>query len=62
MPVDPKTLPSDPATLQKIIVDLTAQLDTEQGRLAKVERELATIKRAQKPKASTATRARKASE
>ena len=27
MPVDPKALPGDPETLQKIIVDLTAQLD-----------------------------------
>ena len=27
MPVDPKTLPQDPATLTKIVVDLTAQLD-----------------------------------
>lgn len=27
MPVDPKTLPQDPETLQKIVVDLTAQLD-----------------------------------
>jgi hypothetical protein len=38
VPVDPKTLPSDPATLRKIVVDLTAQLDTQQGRLRKVER------------------------
>ena len=30
--------------------------------IAKLERELATLKRAQKPKASTGTRARKASE
>jgi len=37
-------------------------IDEIEKRLAKVERELATIKRAQKPKASTATRARKASE
>jgi len=27
LPVDPKALPGDPETLQKIIVDLTAQLD-----------------------------------
>ena len=27
MPVDPKTLPQDPETLTKIVVDLTAQLD-----------------------------------
>jgi transposase len=27
LPVDPKTLPHDPETLQKIVVDLTAQLD-----------------------------------
>lgn len=27
LPVDPKTLPQDPETLQKIVVDLTAQLD-----------------------------------
>ena len=27
VPVDPKTLPQDPATLTKIVVDLTAQLD-----------------------------------
>jgi transposase len=27
VPVDPKTLPQDPETLQKIIVDITAQLD-----------------------------------
>lgn len=27
MPVDPKTLPRDPETLHKIVVDLTAQLD-----------------------------------
>ena len=27
MPVDPKTLPQDPETLQKIVVDLTTQLD-----------------------------------
>ena len=37
-------------------------IDELEKRLAKVERELATLKRAQKPKASTATRARKASE
>lgn len=38
VPVDPKTLPQDPATLQKIIVDLTAQMDQQQTRLHKVER------------------------
>ena len=27
MPVDPQTLPQDAETLQKIVVDLTAQLD-----------------------------------
>jgi len=27
VPVDPKTLPQDPETLQKIVVDLTTQLD-----------------------------------
>jgi hypothetical protein len=37
-------------------------IDEIEKRLAKVERELATLKRAQKPKASTTTRARKASE
>ena len=37
-------------------------IDEIEKRLAKVERELATLNRAQKPKASTATRARKASE
>ena len=43
MPVDPKTLPHDAATLQKIVVDLTAQLDAGQARLAKVERLLAQL-------------------
>jgi transposase len=38
VPVDPTTLPQDPATLQKIIVDLTAQMDQQQTRLHKVER------------------------
>jgi len=37
-------------------------IDEIEKRLAKVERELSTLKRAQKPKAPTATRARKASE
>ena len=37
-------------------------IDEIEKRLAKVERELATLKRAQKPKAAAATRARKASE
>jgi hypothetical protein len=37
-------------------------IDELEKRLAKVERELATLKRAQKPKASAAARARKASE
>lgn len=37
-------------------------IDEIEKRLAKVERELATLKRAQKPKTATATRARKASE
>ena len=37
-------------------------IDEIEKRLATVERELATLNRAQKPKASTATRARKASE
>jgi hypothetical protein len=37
-------------------------IDEIEKRLAKVERELATLKRGQKPKASAATRARKASE
>lgn len=27
MPIDPKSLPQDPAILQKMLVDLTAQLD-----------------------------------
>jgi hypothetical protein len=27
LPIDPKTLPQDPEKLQKIVVDLTAQLD-----------------------------------
>ena len=27
VPVDPKTLPQDPETLQRMLVDLTAQLD-----------------------------------
>jgi transposase len=52
VPIDPKTLPSDPATLQKIIVDLTAQLDTEQGRLAKVERLLEQLLEARHGKRS----------
>jgi transposase len=33
LPVDPKALPGDPETLQKIIVDLTAQLDRTEGLL-----------------------------
>lgn len=37
-------------------------IDEIEKRLAKVERELATLKRTQKPKAAAATRARKASE
>ncbi|MEO5632379.1 hypothetical protein [Gaiella sp.] len=37
-------------------------IDELEQRVAKLERELATLKRAQKPKASTGTRARKASE
>jgi transposase len=52
VPVDPKTLPSDPVTLQKIIVDLTAQLDTEQGRLQKVERLLQQLLEARNAKRS----------
>ena len=37
-------------------------IDELEKRVAKLERELATLKRAQKPKASPAARARKASE
>lgn len=43
VPVDPKTLPEDPATLQKIIVDLTAQMDKQNSQLQKVERLLAQL-------------------
>jgi transposase len=52
VPVDPKTLPSDPATLQKIVVDLSTQLDTQQGRLQKVERLLAQLLAARNAKRS----------
>ena len=37
-------------------------IDEIEKRVAKLEREIATLKRAQKPKASTAARTRKASE
>lgn len=43
MPVDPQTLPEDPATLKKIVVDLTAQMDKQRGQLEKVERLLAQL-------------------
>lgn len=52
MPVDPKTLPSDAATLRKIVVDLTAQLDTQQGRLQKVERLLEQLLQSRNAKRS----------
>lgn len=52
MPVDPKTLPSDAVTLQKIVVDLTAQLDTQQARLQKVERLLTQLLEARNAKRS----------
>ena len=52
VPVDPKTLPSDAATLQKIVVDLTAQMDAQQNRLGKVERLLAQLLEARNAKRS----------
>jgi hypothetical protein len=52
VPVDPKTLPTDPDTLRKIVVDLTAQLDTQQGRLQKVERLLEQLLAARSAKRS----------
>jgi hypothetical protein len=30
VPIDPKSLPQDPAILQRILIDLTAQLDKTQ--------------------------------
>jgi hypothetical protein len=52
VPVDPRTLPSDPATLKKIVVDLTAQMDTQQTRLQKVERLLEQLLEARNAKRS----------
>jgi transposase len=52
VPVDPKILPSDPATLKKMVVDLTAQMDTQQTRLRKVERLLEQLLEARNAKRS----------
>lgn len=52
MPVDPKTLPSDPDVLRKIVVDLTAQMDMQQTRLNKVERLLEQLIQARNTKQS----------
>jgi len=52
VPVDPKTLPSDAAALRKIVVDLTAQLDTQHSRLRKVEGLLAQLLEARNAKRS----------
>jgi transposase len=43
VPVDPKSLPEDAAILRKMLVDLTAQLDAGEARLAKMERLLAQL-------------------
>ncbi len=43
MPVDPKSLPEDPAILRNMLVALTAQLDAGEARLAKMERLLAQL-------------------
>jgi hypothetical protein len=43
VPVDPKCLPEDPAILRNMLVDLTAQLDAGEARLAKMERLLVQL-------------------
>ena len=51
MPLDPKKLPRDPETLQKIVVDLAGQLDresTEKNKYRDMLRELLDAQRARK--------------
>lgn len=43
VPADPKTLPEDPETLKKIVVDLTVQMDKQRGQIEKMERLLAQL-------------------
>ena len=55
MPIDPKSLPRDAETLQKIVVDLAAQLDrslAEQNKYQSLLRELLEAQRNRKSELS----------